>query len=456
MSFYAPGSQITAGGVTFGGTSQAAPFVAGSIAVLHNAAPNASLDDIGRALQGTGKRVWGPGGAWWRPRIDLYAAGEALRGTPLPRDAAPPAVLAVTVTPANASGGGVTASLSVDVRVAANDSSAVTAVCLSNARVATPQACAPWRAYKGASAPLRWALADGADGLRAVYAWASDAAGNLSPAPGAGAILLRRAPIVTVADGAPGTNSRSVVVNVSVPLPTPRTEMCITERPPPVTDACRPSDWQPYSPSKVITLASTKQGERVISVYVRNQAPEAGLAVASSNATITLDTAGPAMPAAAIDLHANATGVRALGVSFVRAATDARTGVSLYVLVLRRTAAPAPGCGAAAVAAAAAAAAAAKAARAAAAAGGAAPSGVVAAPPPAPSPSPPPVPPAGAPDAVLASVVFPPGPNGTAAIARYVFPGLEPGVRYGVRVCALDGVGNAAAGVSKLVTMPSA
>jgi subtilisin family serine protease len=94
LSLLAPGeaiiSSVPDGGYdAFSGTSMAAPHVAGAWAVIRQAAPAATVDDILGALQTTGlpvtdTRSWGPGTSTI-PRIRLFDALASL--TPLPNPA---------------------------------------------------------------------------------------------------------------------------------------------------------------------------------------------------------------------------------------------------------------------------------------------------------------------------------------------------------------------------------
>jgi subtilisin family serine protease len=76
LSLLAPGAMITAAGLTMAGTSQAAPHVAGAIAVLRaaNAAPNDSLDTTVMRLRATGKPVTDGRNGVVTPRLDLQRA----------------------------------------------------------------------------------------------------------------------------------------------------------------------------------------------------------------------------------------------------------------------------------------------------------------------------------------------------------------------------------------------
>lgn len=88
VDFFAPGDDIMSAGLegtffTQSGTSMAAPFVAGALAVMKQAAPNASLTEITNALRTTGLPVFDtrPGGTAINiPLIKVDKAIDVLRG----------------------------------------------------------------------------------------------------------------------------------------------------------------------------------------------------------------------------------------------------------------------------------------------------------------------------------------------------------------------------------------
>lgn len=85
LNMLAPGAFITAAGVTMAGTSQAAPHVAGAIAVMRgvNAAPHDTLDQTMRRLTTTGVPVTDPRNGLVKPRLDLWRATQTI-GQPAP------------------------------------------------------------------------------------------------------------------------------------------------------------------------------------------------------------------------------------------------------------------------------------------------------------------------------------------------------------------------------------
>lgn len=84
VKLLAPGAWITAAGITYAGTSQAAPHVAGAIAVLRapNAAPDDTVTQTVDLLVKTGKPVTDRKNNLTKPRIDLLAAVNRIAPPP--------------------------------------------------------------------------------------------------------------------------------------------------------------------------------------------------------------------------------------------------------------------------------------------------------------------------------------------------------------------------------------
>ena len=80
VTVLAPGAMITAGGYTMGGTSQATPHVAGTIALLraNSVSPAETIDQTINRLKSTGKPITDSRTGLVFPRIDLLAATSGL------------------------------------------------------------------------------------------------------------------------------------------------------------------------------------------------------------------------------------------------------------------------------------------------------------------------------------------------------------------------------------------
>lgn len=74
LTMLAPGALITAAGITEGGTSQASPHVAGTVALLRSAFPLESLNQTQARLTGSGTPITDPRNGITKPRLNLLAA----------------------------------------------------------------------------------------------------------------------------------------------------------------------------------------------------------------------------------------------------------------------------------------------------------------------------------------------------------------------------------------------
>jgi len=98
LSLLAPGANITAGGYTMSGTSMAAPHVAGALAVLGAALPDASIDDLISRLKNSGTLVTDSRNNIKTPRLNLEEALKGLNASQ-PPVVRPPVVTPPVVTP---------------------------------------------------------------------------------------------------------------------------------------------------------------------------------------------------------------------------------------------------------------------------------------------------------------------------------------------------------------------
>ena len=80
LTLLAPGAPITAAGSTYHGTSQAAPHVAGAVAVLRasDAAPNDTVTNTVDRLTGNGQSVTDTRNGIVKPRLNLFAAVNSI------------------------------------------------------------------------------------------------------------------------------------------------------------------------------------------------------------------------------------------------------------------------------------------------------------------------------------------------------------------------------------------
>lgn len=172
LTVLAPGALIAAGGYTMAGTSQAAPHVAGAMAVLRAAFPAETVDQLVARMTSKGKPVADARNGITKPRLDLFAALGAAAA-----DVTPP-----TGTLKINAGVSVTRTAAVTLAIAGADASGVASMCVSNTTT-----CTTFVPY---ATSLAWTLAAG-DGAKTVTLWLRDRAGNTTTLAGSPTATIR-------------------------------------------------------------------------------------------------------------------------------------------------------------------------------------------------------------------------------------------------------------------------
>ncbi|HYD40316.1 MAG TPA: S8 family serine peptidase [Anaeromyxobacter sp.] len=253
LTLLAPGGLISAGGATYVGTSQAAPHVAGAIAVMKSATPAATPDQLVARLR-SGPLVGDPRNGVRTPRLDLS-------------DVHCTADLSAAADLLDGAG----AATGVEVRASAG---------------------CPWTIASGADW-LELTPASG-EGTTAVTVTARPNAGaprTATLSAGGAAVTItqgtdRTVPTATleIAGGAPYTRSLAVLLAVSGDDSTGLSQLCVSNTP-----AC--ASWTAYTPSLRWTLAAGTSGPRSVYVRVKDGAGNASPAV---RRTIVYDVVAPA------------------------------------------------------------------------------------------------------------------------------------------------------------------
>ncbi|MBL8918353.1 MAG: S8 family serine peptidase [Myxococcaceae bacterium] len=296
ITLVAPGSSITAAGITMSGTSQATPHVAGGIAVLAAAFPADSVEERLQRLVTSGSTVVDHRNGVAKPRLDLstVVAGGC--------------VYAVSPTSASvgANGGPASFTISTGASCAWTASSAVGWVSLQASGTGPATVTATVAPNTGGARAATLVIAG-----RSVTM--NQAAGSTAPSGS-----------VTIQGGAEAIRTTAVTLTLSATDDGQVTSMCLTN-----TTTC--SSWKTYATSSAWTLTSGS-GIKTVRVFFRD---EAGNVSPAASDTIVLDSTPPT----------NGTVTAAGGDAQVALSwagfSDALSGLASYKVVSQANTAPA-------------------------------------------------------------------------------------------------------------------
>ncbi|MEN0066482.1 MAG: S8 family serine peptidase [Myxococcota bacterium] len=231
LDILAPGVDVSGGGVTLSGTSMAAPHVAGAIAVLRAADPNASVDELEQKLVDNAVSVTDARNGLTFPRLDLNAAvdGQSCTFTTNPTS--------LSVDALGESGSiSVTTQENCDFTVASSE----------NWITVTPGSA-------NQSTTLNWtALPNTGFSRSATLTVANltiDVTQAAADSPSGGVVI----------DGGAATNNTG---RVTLTLDSPGSQrMCISN----ISESCR--TWETYATTKEWRLRGRNSGERTVTVW---------------------------------------------------------------------------------------------------------------------------------------------------------------------------------------------
>lgn len=296
ITMVAPGSSITAAGITMSGTSQATPHVAGGLAVLAAAFPADSVEERLQRLVTSGTTVVDHRNGVAKPRLDLstVVAGGC--------------VYAVSPTSASvgASGGSASFTISTGATCAWTASSAVGWISL--------------QASGTGPATVTATVAPNTSGARAATLVIAGRSVTMNQAAGSTA----PSGSVTIQGGAEAVRTTAVTLSLSATDDGTVTSMCLTN-----TTTC--SSWKTYATSSPWTLTSGS-GLKTVRVFFRD---EAGNVSPAASDTIVLDATPPT------NGTVTATGGDAQVALSWTGFSDALSGLAGYKVVSQANTAPA-------------------------------------------------------------------------------------------------------------------
>ena len=304
----APGSQITAAGITMSGTSQASPHVAGAIAVLKASFPAESPSELVARLTSTGTSV--TRGTLTLPRLNLAAAasGCVFSVTPSRHD--------VTTTTAS----------TVQVQLSTGPGCAWVATSSAGFMSASPSS-------GSGSATVTLSLQANTGAVRAATLTVSGGAGTTATARtvqiSQGADTVAPTGTVLINSGAATTTVPTVLLAITAEDPSGVPLMCVTQ-----LTTC--TVFEPFASSKTITLTAT--GAREVRVFLRDARGNTSTATNAPKDTIVFDTAGPTGGALTVTPL-----VSSLKLDWT-AAADALAGLGGYQIFANVGSATAPAC----------------------------------------------------------------------------------------------------------------